>query len=105
MEKLIPYYDTDGKPRGYRTREAAERLLANEVVTAVYGRKGHIKAIFLRQPDGSSAVQRGLPGGSRYSFREHLENGHLTWRLKKLGRGDELRPIFLQVVTDCLVKS
>ena len=47
MEKPIPYYDAEGRPRGFRTVEAARRLIANEVVTACYGRKGHLKAIYL----------------------------------------------------------
>jgi hypothetical protein len=43
--------------------------------------------------------------GTRYSFRERLEDGHTCWRLKRLGQGDELRPIFLRVVTKCLAAS
>ena len=68
VEKPIPYYDAEGKPRGFRTLEAARRLLANEVVTACYGRKGHIKAIFLRKADGSNAVQAEITGGTQYSL-------------------------------------
>ena len=105
MEKPIPYYDAEGKPRGFRTLEAARRLLANEVVTACYGRKGHIKAIFMRKADGGNAVQAEIAGGTHYSFREHLESGHIAWSMKRLGKGDELRPIFLAVVTDCMANS
>jgi len=104
LEKSIPYYDAEGRPRGYRTHEAARRLLANEIVTAIYGRKGHIKAIFAKQADGACAVQEHLPSGTRYSFRQHLDSGHVTWAMKRLGKGDELRPIFLTVLTDCMVK-
>ncbi|MDE3167448.1 MAG: hypothetical protein KGN36_16720 [Acidobacteriota bacterium] len=39
--------------------------------------------------------------GTRYSYLEHLDNGHLAWGLKSLGKGDDLRPIFLQVLLDC----
>jgi len=105
VEKPIPYYDADGKPRGFRTLEAARRLLANEVVTACYGRKGHIKAIFLRKADGSNVVQAEITGGTHYSFREHFDCGRVAWSLKRLGKGDELRPIFLAVVADCMAKS
>jgi len=31
-----------------------------------------------------------------------LASGRLAWRLKKLGKGEELRSLFQQVVTDCL---
>jgi len=77
-------------------------LLATGLVTPVYGRKGHLKAIFARQADGAAAFAAHLRAGTRYSFREHLDNGYLCWKLRRLGRGDELRPIFLQVVSDCL---
>lgn len=97
-----PLYSADGTPLGYRSREAAERLLAGGFVTPAYGRKGHLKAIFLRRGDGSTPVEPSLQPGTRYSFREHLECGNFCWRLKRLGKGDELRPLFLQVVTDCV---
>ncbi len=102
-DKRIPFYAADGTSRGFRSPESARRLIGAGLVTAVYGRKGHLKAIFARQGDGSPAVGDQLPLGTRYSFREHLDNGYLCWRLRRLGRGDELRPIFLQVVTECLV--
>lgn len=73
------------------------------LVTPVYGRKGHLRAIFARRADGTSAVGGQPPLGTRYSFREHLDNGRLCWRLRRLGRGDELRPIFLAVVAQCMV--
>ncbi len=103
MEKLIPYYAADGTSRGFRSPACARRLLDAGLVTAVYGRKGHLKAIFARQQDGAAAVREQLPFGTRYSFREHLDNGYVCWKLRRLGRGDELRPIFLQVVRECLV--
>jgi hypothetical protein len=40
--------------------------------------------------------------GTRYSFREHLDGGHITWSLKQIGHGDELRSFFLSAVSDCL---
>jgi hypothetical protein len=72
------------------------------LVTPVYGRKGHLRAIFARKTDGTSAVGDQPPLGTRYSFRERLDNGYLCWRLRRLGRGDELRPIFLAVMADCM---
>ncbi len=32
-----------------------------------------------------------LEGGPRYSFPEHVENGHLCWKLRRLGCGEEQR--------------
>jgi hypothetical protein len=101
----IPLYAADGTSLGFRTLEAARRLIANEVVNPVYGRKGHLKAIFFMKPDGSSAVESKVPTGTCYSFRERLESGPLVWKLSKLGKGEELRPLFQQVVADCVVNS
>ena len=100
--KPIPYYAADGTSRGFRSPECARRLLEARLVTAVYGRKGHLRAIFARQGDGSSAVGDQLPLGTRYSFREQLDSGHFVWQLKRLGRGAELRPFFLEVAASCL---
>jgi hypothetical protein len=102
QEKPIPCYATDGTSRGLRSPECARRLIEAGLVTPVYGRKGHLRAIFARCEDGSPAVRDQLPLGTRYSFREHLDNGYPCWKLRRLGRGDELRPIFLAVVADCM---
>lgn len=101
----VPLYAADGTPWGFRTLEAAQRLIANGFVNPVYGRKGHLKAIFSKKGDGSSAVDGMLPGRTCYSFQEHLDSGPLVWKLKRLGKKDELRPLFQQVVADCVVNS
>ena len=103
-EKQIPYYATDGTSLGFRSEEAAQRLVAGGFVQASYGRKGHLKAIHTKQPDGASAVTTQVRAGSRYSFRERSDSGTVAWRLKRLGKGSELRPIFLAVVSDCMVE-
>jgi hypothetical protein len=100
--KPIPCYNADGSSRGFRSLECARRLIAAGLVTPVYGRKGHIRAVFARREDGAAAVGDQPPLGTRYSFREHLDNGYLCWRLRRLGRGDELRPSFLAVVANCM---
>jgi hypothetical protein len=102
MQKPIPYYAADGTSRGFRSPEAVARLLEQGLVTAIYGRKGHLKAVFARQADGASAVDEKLRPGTCYSFREHLASGHFLWQLKRLGRGAELRPFFFRVAAGCL---
>ena len=105
----IPIYAPDGTPRGYRSPEAARRLLRAGLVSRVYGRKGHLKAIFMRCEDGSNPVEADVRTGTRYSYRQRLDNGFRCWKLKKLDRRDEdgepfsTRAVFLQVVQDCLV--
>lgn len=104
----IPLYAADGTSLGFRTPDAAKRLIAGGYVKPSYGRKGHLKAIWLRQEDGSNPVQTNARTGTRYSFVENLEHGR-CWRLRRLDRRDEdgvpvsTRGVFLQVVTDCLV--
>lgn len=101
----IPMYAADGRSLGFRSLESAKRLIANGLVDAVYGRKGHLRAVHAKHPDGASAVETHARTGTRYSFRERFDCGAVAWRLKRLGKGDELRPIFLQVVSDCLARS
>ncbi|MCC6389110.1 MAG: hypothetical protein IT167_00805 [Bryobacterales bacterium] len=109
QEKLIPYYASDGRSLGFRTLEAAKRLLTGGYVKPSYGRKGHLKAIWLLREDGSNPVQAQANPGTRYSFIENLEHGR-CWKLRRLDRRDEdgvpftTRGVFLQVVTDCLAK-
>ena len=105
MTQQIPIYAADGRSMGFRSLESAQRLIANGFVEAVYGRKGHLKAVHSKQPDGASAITTQVRAGTRYSFRERLDGGTVAWKLKRLGKGDELRPIFLQVVTDCMANS
>ena len=47
----IPFYAPDGSSMGFRTLEAARRLIAGGYVKPAYGRKGHLKAIWLVQRD------------------------------------------------------
>ena len=56
MQQQIPMYAADGRSLGFRSVESARRLIANGYVEAVYGRKGHLKAIQAKQEDGASAI-------------------------------------------------
>jgi hypothetical protein len=50
--------------------------------------------------------------GTKYSFRQRLAGGHVAYRLRSLGdrayasevnlAPDEVRPIFLRVILDCM---
>ena len=104
----IPYYAPDGASLGFRSAEAAKRLIENGFVKPSYGRKGHLKAIWARREDGSDPVETHAKAGTRYSFVESLENGR-CWKLRRLDRRDDdgvlvsTRGVFLQVVADCQV--
>jgi hypothetical protein len=107
-ERLIPYYAPDGTSLGFRTHDAAQRLIESGQVKPSWGRKGHLRAIWLASPDGGSRIQERAPQGTRYSVVEKLEHGR-CWKLRKLDGRDEdgvpfsPRNVFLQVVADCMV--
>ena len=109
-EKQIPYYAPDGTSLGFRSAEAAKRLVAGGFVQPSYGRKGHLKAIWSRREDGSNPVETRAQAGTRYSFPEKLDSGCHCWKLRRLDRRDEdgmpvnTRGVFLQVVVECLVQ-
>jgi hypothetical protein len=103
----IPFYGPDGTPLGYRALETAERLVTNGYAKPVYGRKRHLKAIFLPSEDGSSPVEEHPRIGTRYSFLQKLDSGSRCWKLRRVdGRDDDgvpvsTRGVFLQVIADC----
>ena len=107
-ERQIPYYAPDGTSLGFRTPDAAKRLIEGGYVKPSRGRKGHLRAIWLLSPDGGNPIQVRAPQGTKYSVMEKLEHGH-CWKLRKLDGRDEdgaafsARNVFLQVVADCLV--
>jgi hypothetical protein len=83
----IPCYAPDGTSFGYRTLDAAQRLVSGGYVRPSYGRKGHLRAIWLLRDDGSSPVQPRAQNGTRYSYIESLATGR-CWRLRRLDRND-----------------
>jgi hypothetical protein len=106
----IPYYAPDGTSLGFRSPEAAKRLVEGGFVKPSYGRKGHLRAIWLQKPDGTSPVLTSAASGGPYSFQENLEHGGRCWKLRRLDRRDDdgvlvsTRGVFLQVVADCLAR-
>ncbi len=105
----IPLYASDGTSLGFRSIEAAERLIAAGSVKPAYGRKGHLKAIWLLQQDGGNPVETHAQAGTRYSFLQNLSNGRRCWALRRVDVQDDdgvpvtTRGVFLQVIDDCLV--
>jgi hypothetical protein len=99
----IPIYAAEGTPLGFRSLEAANRLVASGYVKPAYGRKGHLKAVWLLQEDGGNPVETRARNGTRYSFLENIETGR-CWSLRRLDRRDEdgtqlrIREMFQQVL-------
>jgi hypothetical protein len=108
-EQLIPYYAPDGTSLGFRTLDAATHLIEGGRVKPSWGRKGHLRAIWLESPDGGNPIQTQAPQGTQYSVSEKLQHGR-CWKLRKLDGRDEdgvpfsARNGFLQVVADCMVR-
>jgi len=73
-----------------------------------YGRKGHLKAVWLGRDDGSTPVETNSRAGTRYSFVQKLDSGRRCWKLRTLDGNDDhgapvnTRGVFLQVVAECL---
>jgi len=106
----IPCYAADGTSLGCRPLDAAQRLVADGYVRPSYGRKGHLRAIWLVRDDGNSPVQARAHNGTRYSYIESLATGR-CWQLRRLDQCDattadgspvDMRDAFLQVVRDCV---
>jgi hypothetical protein len=106
--KQIPLYGPDGKSFGSRSIEAANRLIEGGHVVPAYGRKGHLKGIWLRQQDSGNPIETHVRSGTRYSILEKLDNGARCWKYRRLDRLDEdgvpvnTRGLFLQVLVECL---
>ncbi len=107
MQKQIALYTADGQLCDHITQQRLARLqAANLIARVVRHRKGHVnRAVMFRRPGETKASSLRDYLGTQYSFREHLDSGHVAWKLKPLGKGDELRPIFMQVVTGCMANG
>ena len=103
MQNEIPLYTADGELCDWISEKRMARLDRLGLIKIIRHKKGRVARCILHQrPGGPKLVRLTDYLGTRYSFREHLDNGHLCWRLRRLGRGDELRPIFFAVVTGCM---
>jgi hypothetical protein len=104
----IPLYAFDGTSLGFRSLEAAKRLIEGGYVKPAYGRKGHLKAIWLRPEDGGSPETQARTG-TRYSVLQNLGDGGRCWKFRRVDLRDDdgmpvtTRSVFFQVVADCLV--
>jgi hypothetical protein len=107
MTSFVPTYSVEGKRlRRDRTLASVQALLAVGLVTVVRDRKGNVKRAIMHYGTGKPAVLKTAYLGTKYSYREHLRDGHSCYNLRKLGgndpKGDDyLAPIFWAVVTSC----
>ena len=106
IPKLIPLYSAQGELIEKITEQRLARLEElGQIARVVRHRKGHVnRAIRTRLACEGRGTELRDYLGTRYSFREHLDSGHVAWSMRKLGDGDELRPVFMQVIADCTVR-
>lgn len=107
MLNRIALYSASGELEDWISeRRLAKLQAAGLIARVVRHRKGQInRAIRFLRPGEPKPPRPTTYLGTRYSYQEHLDSGYIAWALRRLGRGDELRPVFLQVVTDCFVAS
>lgn len=101
----IPLYSAAGQRLDHISLRELDRLhCAGRVSRIVRRRDGAPVRAYLRPRDGLETPCRlSAYMGQRYSYYERLVDCRV-WTLRRLGRGDELRPVFLQVLHDCLVR-
>lgn len=114
MSGLIPFYSYDGSYLDHITVKRAARLEDKGVAKVVRHKKGHInRVILLRGKDDPRPTTARDYLGKRYSFRQPLKDGQRPWKLRPLQGGrsetdlapEELRPIFIRVLLDCLAPT
>ena len=114
MERDIAVYNCDGALLQWMDEKRVRRLIeCGRVARVVKNRAGRIERATLHLIAGEpkpSTLRDYL--GTKYSFREHLKDGHRCYRLRGLGDNpraerdlapEEVRPIFLRVLQECLV--
>jgi hypothetical protein len=115
MQQQIALYTADGELKErINERRLAKLEAMGRIARVVRHRKGHInRAILVRLPGEGTPVQPADYLGTRYSSRQRLGDGHSCWRLRALGgkpsetdlAPEEVRPIFLRVLLDCLTSG
>lgn len=100
----VPVYSFSGSLLGSASARELDGLQSSgRLLRLVRRRDGSPARAYLRPADGLERPARlSAYMGQRYSYLEHLSGGGQTWALRRLGRGSELRPIFLRVFEECL---
>ena len=114
QSETIPLFSCDGV-RVDRISLARLAVLQElgRISRLVTHRKGYInRAVLLPMPGEPKPSMLRDYAGTKYSFRQRLAGGHVAYRLRALGDSafesesnlapDEVRPIFLRVILDCM---
>ena len=110
----IPLYRYDGALIDWISPKRAARLFDAGRAKLVRHKKGAINRVVLHRMPGEPLPMRVADYmGKPYSYQQQLSAGRRCWSLKSLaGDGseidlapDELRPLFLGVLRDCLQQA
>ena len=117
MERDIAVYNCDGELVQWMDEKRLRRLMeCGRVARVVKNRAGRIKRATLHLMPGESkpSTLRDYVG-TKYSFVQHLKDGHRCHRLRALGDNpnqdehdlapEEVRPVFLRVLLGCIVPA
>jgi hypothetical protein len=117
MERNIAVYSSDGALLQWIDQKRCQRLVdCGRVARVVKTRLGRVRRLTLLRMAGEWQPSfLSDYNGTQYSFRQHLADGHRCHRLAALGDNrndegyylapDEVRPVFLAVILDCLVPA
>ncbi len=109
----IPLYSYESALLDFISEKRALRL-ENAGLAKLVRRKGHLNRVVLyRRPGDPHPTTVRQYMGTGYSFDQPLGDGHHCWKLRPLQGGHaesllappEVRPIFLQVVLDCMAPA
>lgn len=116
----IPLYSYDQCFQGLVPERRVLQLERAGLARVVRHKKGKIaRAIMHKRPGDPEPTRIRDYMGKPYSFKHHLEDGHTPWSLKPLtgrvSRTDQnveyhlapesVRPIFIRVLLDCVVRA
>jgi hypothetical protein len=111
-QRTVPLYSYSGALLKWTSEQHIQRLeRLGLLARVVRHKKGAInRAVMLRRADEPMPSKLTDYVGTSYSHRQQLRDGHKCWRLRSLTgtqsevnlAPEELRPIFVQVVTDCM---
>ena len=115
MQNQIPLYNAAGELIDRISEQRLNRLQAlGRIARVVRHRKGHInRAVQFPLPGEAKTMRPADYLGTHYSTKQRLKDGHTCWRLRALGDRPsetdlapvEVRPVFMQVVLDCLASE
>jgi hypothetical protein len=117
MQRDIAVYSADGELLQWVDQRRFQRLAEyGRIARVVKTRAGRVKRATLHPIAGEPRPSLLSDyNGTKYCFRQQLEDGHQCFRLRALGdnRNDgehylgpeEVRPIFMRVLLDCLAPA